>query len=118
MSKLYKASEENRATVFNAIGYGKQEGKTRAELVEKTGLTDRIVRAAIHDLRVDGNIIVSIGASGYFFPSNMGEIAQWIAIEQSRVKHLQEAMIPAMDFVNWKLTELMHWQDEVEEEEE
>ena len=118
MSKLYKASEENRATVFNAIGYGKQEGKTRAELVEKTGLTDRIVRAAIHDLRVDGNIIVSIGNSGYFFPSNAGEIAQWIAIEQSRVKRLQEAMIPAMDFVHWAIVELIHGSEEEGEEEE
>lgn len=100
MSDYTKVTEEEKAAVYNSIGYGRRAGKSRSEIAAATGLTDRTVRAAIHDLRVDGTVIVSIGGSGYFFPSKDEEVEQWLRIEGARVNSLLYAMSAAAAYIN------------------
>lgn len=93
----YTADEASRAAVYNCIGSGRQAGMTRYDISEKTGLSDRIVRAAIHDLRAEGHIIITDGASGYYFPDDKDDLERWTRIELSRLKRILEAVRPAIE---------------------
>lgn len=56
------------ATVYNAIGVGKENATSRRELCRVTGLPDRAVRKAIEILRYDRPILTADNGMGYYIP--------------------------------------------------
>lgn len=68
---------------------GKDEPTTRSELMTALGTDDRIIRQAIHDLRKEGNPIVSHSdGKGYTLTSDPYEIKSLIAENSSRIHSL------------------------------
>ena len=58
---------------------------TRRELVDLTGMSDRLVRKAIEQARVDGNIIINLqDGRGYFVTDDPAVLEHQYKINQSR----------------------------------
>lgn len=58
---------------------------TRRELVDLTGMNDRLVRQAIEQARVDGNIIINLqDGKGYFTTDDPKILEKQYKLNQSR----------------------------------
>lgn len=71
----------NEMRVYQYLREGKKNRRTREFLVQKTGLDDRAVRAAVHGMRQKGFPICSITGKpgGYWFCTDEEELKSFIA---------------------------------------
>jgi hypothetical protein len=69
---------------------------SRQDLVGLTGLNDRLVRAAIAELRRQGHLIIADESGGYRFAQSADEVLAYTASLKSRVDALR-AVVRAME---------------------
>lgn len=91
--KQLKDFDVVQSAVYNALGVGRKNAVSRAELARRTGFSDRVNRQAIEALRRD-RVILSID-SGYYIPysneEGRQETAVWLAMQKSRMKSIKAA---------------------------
>jgi transcriptional regulator with XRE-family HTH domain len=69
--------------VTQHIETGRENAKTRRELMELTGMSDRKVRECIADAIYDGILIINLD-KGYFIPNTIDDVRQWYYRELHR----------------------------------
>lgn len=67
-----------------------REPVTRDQLVSVTGCSDRIVRAAITELRRMGWLVVSLDGGGYRFAESREEVVAYLATVREQIRALEE----------------------------
>lgn len=74
--------------LLDAIPRGQENRITRGELMEITGLSDRILRQELHKLRAGGEIICSstVPPGGYWKPADDEETAAFVASMHHRAR--------------------------------
>ena len=77
MSTSEELRAEQRARVLSCIRHGADLANTRGWIAMRTGLTDRVVRQRIEELRNEGHLICNLqNGSGYFLADTDEEIEQ------------------------------------------
>ena len=74
--------------LLDAIPRGQENRISRGELMEITGLSDRILRQELHRLRAGGEIICSstVPPGGYWRPGDDAETAAFVASMHHRAR--------------------------------
>lgn len=74
--------------LLDAIPRGQENRITRGELMEITGLSDRILRQELHKLRAGGEVICSstVPPGGYWKPADAEETASFVASMHHRAR--------------------------------
>ena len=85
--------------VFNSLQIGHENAITRAELVQKTGLSDRMVRDIIAELRREHCICNNQDRRGYYIPKCVEEAEIFLKQEEARAKSIFYALKVARDYV-------------------
>lgn len=75
---------------------GSSNTLSRQDLMGLTGLSDRVIRAAIGELRRQGYLIIADEGGGYRFARSAGEVLTYTASLKSRVDALRE-VVKAME---------------------
>lgn len=94
----YLASlEEQGFDILDYIPTGHVNAVTRADLRDRTGLCDRVMRAAIHNARRKIPILNMQDGSGYFIPDMNIEcdrllLKRYVQQEESRLKNIGWAL--------------------------
>lgn len=71
--------------ILNYIPYGHENAVTRAELCERTGLSDRLVRRHIEVARIEGHPIINLqDGKGYYRATTREDVMAQININRSR----------------------------------
>lgn len=70
--------------ITHYLRQGKDHAVSRTELAILTGLTDRAVRRAIEDARINGALIISTRNGGYYISSDVDEIQAFYRTEKAR----------------------------------
>ena len=96
--KVLSTQEPYRA-IISVIGTGEQNAAHLKDIIKLTGITNRIVRKYIEDLRRSGAVIIA-NNKGYFFPSDEGEIKRYIRQEESRAKSIFYTLKSARQFLS------------------
>lgn len=80
--------EMNDLQLLDAIPRGQENRITRGELMEITGLSDRILRQELHKLRASGEVICSstVPPGGYWKPADAEETAAFVASMHHRAR--------------------------------
>ena len=90
--------------VYNSLGVGKKNAKTRKELCSCVKCSDRVLRKAIEDLRRDRVIITDDNGTGYYIPTsdNGGKSATeyWISRQKKRIRAIRKSLRGAQQFVS------------------
>ena len=78
------------AAVYNALGTGHKNARTRAELCAALGCNDRELREAIEALRWERPIITNDDGTGYYIPTQdsrgWAEASMWLSRQNKRHK--------------------------------
>lgn len=86
----FRLTSAATATVYNAIGVGKENATSRRELCRVTGLPDRAVRKAIEILRYDRPILTADNGLGYYIPrtdaQGRREAVRWIETQDKKMQ--------------------------------
>ena len=74
--------------LIHLIPEGRENAITKAQLTEITGLSERSLRLVVAGERRRGNIILTdcSGTSGYYKPTNSGEVLAFIRSMRKRAK--------------------------------
>lgn len=92
-----------QCAVYNALGVGKQNAVSRAELSRITGYRDRRIREAIEAMRYSKVIINLDNGDGYYIPDptpqGRREAAAWLARQDRRMRSMKAATRGARRFV-------------------
>ena len=104
----------NTGAVAAAIPFGRENAISRAALAQKLGMSDRKMRDAVEDARLDGLIIINTqNGGGYFQTTDLDEMKRQYAQDTARAmsilrrrKPLREALIAAGIRVDGNLAEL------------
>lgn len=92
-----------KEAVYNALGVGRGNARTREELCSVIGCNDRVLREAIEALRWDYPIITNDDGTGYYIPTpderGRRQAAGWLRRQRSRVNAIEEATRGARLFV-------------------
>lgn len=88
--------------VFNLLLYGKQNAKTRKELVKRTGVCDREVRESIERLRRKYIILNDQDGTGYYLSENIREIIRYYMQEFKRAISILARLKPMRLFLTEK----------------
>lgn len=90
--------------VYNSLGVGKKNAKTRKELCSCVKCSDRVLRKAIEDLRRDRVIITDDNGTGYCIPTsdNRGKSATEYRIsrQKKRIRAITKSLRGAQQFVS------------------
>ena len=83
--------KENRFDILDYIPKGQGNAITRAELCMRTGLTDRMMRDALHDAKLKTPVLNMQDGRGYFIPDMNTEndrliLQKHVRQEESRIK--------------------------------
>lgn len=81
----------NQINIEEFIPFGHANAITRAELVNRTGLSDRSVRELINEAKKNGTCIINLcDGKGYFYPTvdEFMLLRGYIAQEESRAKDI------------------------------
>ncbi len=83
--------KENRFDILDYIPKGQGNAITRAELCRRTGLTDRMMRDALHDAKLKTPVLNMQDGRGYFIPDMNTEndrliLQKHVRQEESRIK--------------------------------
>ena len=91
------------AAVYNALGTGHENARTRQELCAALGCNDRELREAIEALRWDYPIITRDDGTGYYIPTpdsrGRVEASMWLSRQNKRQKSIKRATRGARLFV-------------------
>lgn len=85
--------------VYNLLLYGKQNAKTRKELVKRTGVCDREVRESIERLRRKYIILNDQDGTGYYLSENIREIIRYYMQEFKRAISILARLKPMRLFL-------------------
>ena len=76
---------DNKKTVLDLIGTGKENAAPLLRLVFRSGLSERAVRKAIQGLRDEGHLIINDqDGKGYYIATELDEIARQYHQDRSR----------------------------------
>lgn len=101
--------------IISAIGVGRENAVTRAQLCDKLGMGDRAVRKLIEDARNQGALIVNEqNGKGYYIATKLEEVCRQYAVNKARAMsiicqnaHLAKAMVE-LDIAQDRLTEVIN----------
>ena len=89
--------------VYNALGVGHKNARSRSELCGLIGCNDRQLREAIEALRWDYPIITNDDGTGYYIPTQdsrgWAEASMWLARQGKRQESIKRATRGARLFV-------------------
>ena len=88
-----------KAVILRSIPVGRENAINCKELARITNTEPRIIKAVISKCRLKGTIICSsldTEHGGYFYPSNLDELKDYVTVEQKRIDTAQEALNPAI----------------------
>lgn len=80
--------------ILQLIPNGAENAISRKDLAEKLGLSDRVMREAIEQLRHNGHLICSKPTGGYFQPTNIEDIEKMYRTEMKRAKAILHRCTP------------------------
>lgn len=91
--------EKVRQSILAVIGTGEENKTSTAEIILKTGLKERQIRKAVHDLRIAGVLICSSTAppGGYFLPTSPEEVRPFVKSMSRRGKSVFAAASSARE---------------------
>lgn len=88
----YLESLENKGfDILDYIPKGQENAVTRAELCKRTGLTDRVMRDALHDAKLKTPILNMQDGRGYFIPDRF-ILLRHVRQEESRIRSTIEPL--------------------------
>lgn len=91
------------SAVYNALGLGSKNARTRKELCAALGCNDRELREAIEALRWDYPIVTNDDGTGYYIPTpdsrGRVEASMWLSRQNKRQKSIKRATRGARLFV-------------------
>lgn len=88
-AELYSVKAE--PTLILLIPRGKENAITRNDLSAKMNVSDRKLRAMIHELRGQGHLIIALSSGkGYYRPESREDVEEFIKEQNSYIKSIQE----------------------------
>jgi len=82
------------AIILPLLRSGRGNARKRSELLEATGLSDRVLRRGIEALRRSGVVICS-GEHGYYIPATVEEVNAFVRQEEARARSTFYTLRPA-----------------------
>ena len=82
------------------LSVGEQNAITAKDLARLLGWNERDVTITINALRKQGELICSSTQSGFWLPADDRDIEQFVRGMQGRIKDMQKAMKPAIEYLN------------------
>ena len=83
------------------LSVGKQNAITAKDLARLLGWNERDVTITINALRKQGELICSSTQSGFWLPADDRDIEQFVRGMQGRIKDMQKAMKPAIEYLKY-----------------
>lgn len=80
--------------ILQLIPNGAENAISRKDLAEKLGMSDRMMREAIEQLRHNGHLICSKATGGYYQPDNIEDIEEQYRREMKRAKAILHRLTP------------------------
>lgn len=95
---------ENLFNILDFIPVGKENAVERIELVKRTGLSDRDMRAGLEKAREKKIIINLSDGHGYFrpdknSPDDVRNVLHYAAQEESRKRSIEKHLAPVYEFL-------------------
>lgn len=88
--------------VYMQLRFGKENARTRSQLMARTGLSDRQVRKAIEILRREVIILNDQDGRGYYLSSDTAEIRKAFRQEMSRAKSIMYRLKPMRSHLRYR----------------
>ena len=82
------------------LSVGEENAITCKQLSKYLGLSERDITIQINALRKKGELICSNTQSGFWLPADDRDIEQFVRGMQGRIKDMQRAMKPAIEYLN------------------
>lgn len=82
------------------LSVGEENAITCKQLSKYLGLSERDITIQINALRKKGELICSNTQSGFWLPADDRDIEQFVRGMQGRIKDMQKAMKPAIEYLN------------------
>ena len=93
-----------KAALYNSLGIGHKNAKTRRQLRETLKCNDRVLRDAIEYLRHTYTILTRDDGKGYYLPETndkgRAEAVQWIQRQHRRAESINESTRGALKFIS------------------
>ena len=86
-----------RVRIADLLHKGRENGLTITDLVQLTGLDERIIRRRIHKERTDGFLIVSDNIHGYFLAENVDDVKRFVRSMSRRAREIIDVCWAAED---------------------
>ena len=84
------------------LSVGEENAITCKQLSKYLGLSERDITIQINALRKKGELICSNTQSGFWLPADDRDIEQFVRQMQGRIKDMQRAMKPAIEYLKSK----------------
>ena len=81
------------------LSVGEENAITCKQLSKYLGLSERDITIQINALRKKGELICSNTQSGFWLPADDRDIEQFVRQMQGRIKDMQRAMKPAVEYL-------------------
>ena len=81
------------------LSVGEENALTAKTLSKYLGLSERDITIQINALRKKGELICSNTQSGFWLPADDRDIEQFVRQMQGRIKDMQRAMKPAIEYL-------------------
>ena len=81
------------------LSVGEENALTAKTLSKYLGLSERDITIQINALRKKGELICSNTQSGFWLPADDRDIEQFVRQMQGRIKDMQKAMKPAIEYL-------------------
>ena len=81
------------------LSVGEENALTAKTLSKYLGLSERDITIQINALRKKGELICSNTQSGFWLPADDRDIEQFVRGMQGRIKDMQKAMKPAVEYL-------------------
>lgn len=81
------------------LSVGEENAITCKQLSKYLGLSERDITIQINALRKKGELICSNTQSGFWLPADDRDIEQFVRQMQGRIKDMQRAMKPAIEYL-------------------
>ena len=81
------------------LSVGEENAITCKQLSKYLGLSERDITIQINALRKKGELICSNTQSGFWLPADDRDIEQFVRQMQGRIKDMQKAMKPAVEYL-------------------
>lgn len=81
------------------LSVGEENAITCKQLSKYLGLSERDITIQINALRKKGELVCSNTQSGFWLPADDRDIEQFVRQMQGRIKDMQRAMKPAIEYL-------------------